>query len=143
MGEQAWWEAGVPKQTDRSAWRIKRMTLALFWLRGTHDAFVIFNDAARSDRYVQFARGGSGAATAAIEVAVAEPVLAMAAVVSEPRSRRNEDASICGGVLWPPFFGEADHEPLCMEVGSGFWKAGRPIGLGADETVVAHLASIG
>jgi hypothetical protein len=136
------------RRSDGSTQRIDQMTAALLWLRRSENSFVVFGDADRADRYAQFAidMGALEEDASLAAVSVPVPVL-VAAAVGGPADNVGFAVSVVDGP--PPwatgggYFGEPDHEPLVMEVGSGLWPRSNPRGLADDETVVANLAALG
>jgi hypothetical protein len=106
--------------------RIERMTDAIGWVRNSEHSFVIF-EAVGTDRYVQFASRPSGAEEQLVDataVAVPQTLLALAVAGAgggEPGIGSVElpSAPPTGWAAHGSWFGEADHEPLIMEVSSG------------------------
>jgi hypothetical protein len=146
VANQPFWQ--LPKPVGPSAQRINRMTHALVWLRQSENSFVIFDDSARADRYVQFANDAGGPDERAAVATVAVPVpLLVAAGIGGPGTGIGPTVPIAAAPApWPGrggYFSEPDHEPLRMEVGSGLWPASSPRGLADDEAVVAKLAALG
>jgi len=147
MGNQPFWH--LPQRAGPSQQRVARMTEGLTWLRGSGDSFVVFDDTDRAERYVQFAIDAEGAEKLASMAAVAVPVpVLVAAAIGRP----SQSIGSAVPVAWirPPwwtagggYFGEPDHAPLLMEVGSGLWPGSSSRGLADDETVVAKLAALG
>ncbi len=125
------------------------MTDALIWLRRSENSYVVFGDAECEDRYVQFKLDADGSDAMASLSAVFVPVLLLvAAGVGDPTENIGSAIPLGEGPLpWRAagggYFGEPDHEPLVMEVGSGLWPASSSRGLADDETVVAKLAALG
>jgi len=147
MDNQPFWQP--PKAVGPSQQRIDRMTEALVWLRRSDNCYVIFGDSDRAERYVQFAvdAAGSEEMTSVATGAVAVPLLVAAGIASPDENigapvpvtaDRSPWWSAGGG-----YFGEPDHEPLLMEVGSGLWSGSSSRGLADDAAVVARLAAHG
>ena len=130
--------------------RIERMTEAIGWVRSSEHSFVIF-EALGTERYVQFASRPSGAEeelVGAAAMAVPQPLLVLAAAGArggEPGIGSVElpCAPPAGWAAHGRWFGEPDHEPLIMEVGSGLWPDSNGPALAADDAAVARLAAIG
>ena len=144
MRNQNRWQ---PSQGGTAARRVARMAGALQWLRTCEHAYVWFCDDVNNDRYVQFAISRRPGATQEA-VAVADSL----AIVfgAGPRDARRtvqvtpqRGADIGQHRESLPYFGEPDHEPLLMEVGSGRWPGSRPPAPADDPVVVAALSDIG
>jgi hypothetical protein len=139
----------LPKAVGPSQQRIDRMTEALVWLRRSENSFVIFGDSDRAERYVQFAVDATGSEKMAsvATVAVAVPLLVAAGIASPDENIGSVVPVTADRPPWwaagGGYFGEPDHEPLLMEVGSGLWPGSSSRGLADDETVVAKLAAHG
>ena len=147
MGNSPFWL--VSPDDPRSTRRVERMTSALVWLREVEGSFAVFGDVANSDRYVQFANSADGSASNEAQVAVAmllPELVTAAAVTGEPT--QHPGPMVHEVVGQPPqwiegYFGEPDHEPLLMEVGSALWPGSSSRGLAHDDTVVAKLSALG
>ena len=122
MGNQPFWQ--LPKAVGPSQQRIDRMTEALVWLRRSENSFVIFGDSDRTERYVQFAVDATGSEKMAslATVAVAVPLLVAAGIASPDENIGSVVPGTADRSPWwaagGGYFGEPDHEPLLMEVGS-------------------------
>jgi hypothetical protein len=147
MGHQPFWQQ--PGASELSLRRIDRMTDALIWLRRSENSYAVFGDAERADRYVQFALDADGSDAMASLTTISVPIpLLVAAGVGGPAEDIGSAIPLGDGPLpwWAAgggYFGEPDHEPLLMEVGSGLWPGSSSRGLADDETVVAELAARG
>ena len=145
MGQEHFWQA---RPDDEASRRIDKMTAAIAWVRQDEDRYAVLGDAARADRYVQFANGGGGTSAEATEATrIALPlVLAVAGSDRSDRGFTPDDVNSftdVGPRFSTPYAGEPDHEPLLMEVGSGDWPKSSRKGLADDESVVAGLAAYG
>ena len=147
MDNQPFWQ--LLKAVGPSQRRIDRMTEALMWLRRSENGFVIFGDSDRAERYVQFAvdATGSDEMASVATVAVAVPLLVAAGFAAADDNIGSTVPVTADRSPWwaagGGHFGEPDHEPLLMEVGSGLWPGSSSRGLADDETVVARLAGLG
>ncbi len=145
MGHTSFWQA---RPDDEASRRIDKMAAAIAWVRQDEDRYAVLCDAARADRYVQFAHGGGGtSAEAALTTRAALPLgLAVAGSGRSECGFTADDVrsfSDSAPRFSTPYAGEPDHEPLLMEVGSGDWPKARRKGLADDESVVAGLAAYG
>ncbi len=145
MEQEHFWQA---RPNDEVSRRVDKMAAAIAWVRQDEDRYAVFGDAARPDRYVQFARRGGGtSAGASLATRIALPlVLAVAGSGRSDRGFIPDDANSfieVGLRFSKPYAGEPDHEPLLMEVGSGDWPKSSRQGLADDESVVAGLAAYG
>ena len=145
MRNQKQWQ---PSGGGIAARRVALIADALQWLRACDHAFVCFCDEVNTDRYVQFAINQRQAATheavtVGDEVAIdscAGPREAGRTLDGMPRLGADTGVRRHASL---PYFGEPDHEPLLMEVGSGRWPGSRPPASGDDPVVVAALSDLG
>lgn len=121
------------------------MTFAVRWLRRCEHAYIVFNDATSGDRYVQFATDLTAAISvaAAATIASAQTVVAAAARVDSRADTRDVAGPVRSGLSRMPYYGEPDHEPLKMEVGSGLWRGSIPPAAAHDPVIVAALNALG